>query len=82
MREGELQRLHKTSKKYVLEVPLVRGTDLDAFPVPAEPDKTVVERDVGGKAVIRIVGSEVIARTGNSKSRVDYYGQSWIVKPI
>ena len=31
---------------------------------------------------LRIVGSEVIARRGNTKSRVDYYDQSWIVKPF
>ena len=31
---------------------------------------------------LRIVGSEVIARRGNAKSRVDYYDQSWIVKPF
>ena len=31
---------------------------------------------------LRIVGSEVIARRGNTKSRVDYYDQSWIIKPF
>ena len=31
---------------------------------------------------LRIVGSEVIARRSNTKSRVDYYVQSWIVKPF
>ena len=31
---------------------------------------------------LRIIGSEVIARRGNTKSRVDCYDQSWIVKPF
>ena len=31
---------------------------------------------------MRIVGDEIIARRGSAKSRVDYYGQSWIVKPF
>lgn len=31
---------------------------------------------------LRIVGSEVVARRGSTKSRVDYYVQSWIVKPF
>ena len=31
---------------------------------------------------MRIIGHEIIARRGSAKSRDDYYGQSWIVKPF